>query len=850
MASFTANRITVPSTTVDATNKHQPYGSLEVRRHHLELACKDEYELNEMLPLASVNPGIDNRVDTLLEQSGSSQQGGATDTFNGAELGETMQMLNDVHMAEVGGEEEELMPASGTAVGLRTLLKPAFTTELWLALAVRTVKQKAVPFVTIVLTMLALQSGMSEEMWNTLTFMMVLTSKRWVTAFCTDVAFELRRRLEMDEDISSNVRMVVGDNCDYQTRTIHEHTDRGGEYIHTVNWVTVPLRKSKLPAQWGTRSDMLPPGGWRRTDVSPFDVRAGFDPDDAEVRNLKEDAWRGFMEQAVSEEQRLRSEGAAAKRTHDILRHPDVPKPERTEVFYETPVFTEHGTAAYDDVSKWWGAVSRMWIYLLGVAKAPFVKPAAVILAVGDHQTWSRMLFLKLRNPAKYECLVPLPGEFHFLFHALMAIHILWWHAVVRHVVRTLNCTKTIKQDWNSIEKCKYYDHFYMITVVSLSSYLASTVPPALLAQPQRLLHAVRGNRAAVHAVRFLYEFGLPWLALRQAIRAGDAATINVMWRVAYHWFAVTGKTNYRIMSVMVTVITYLLVPELTIIWLLMRTASLSGHAGRNVAWDFVVERFNRTCKQALGTTVTRERLLNFLPVLNAFRHIWPRFRRSMGRGDGEPSDYSHVLPADFEAAATFWRSSLGEDFAALCEQRDNYAFDVGESDGGDGGGDDFRSGGKQGRSRKQQLYDVLQEGDCRGPADPWEVVLSHARSDEHEDVADDDEEPEYMIECIEQVRGAGARREYYVKWKGYSEKTWEPRQTLVDTEALEDFENQQAAKRAKPEAVGRSGDGGDGESAGSDSDGGDDPEEPYERKISQWYRDVSRLILTQTPLR
>ncbi len=32
-----------------------------------------------------------------------------------------------------------------------------------------------------------------------------------------------------------------------------------------------------------------------------------------------------------------------------------------------------------------------------------------------------------------------------------------------------------------------------------------------------------------------------------------------------------------------------------------MRTASLSGYAGRNVAWDFVLERFNRMCKQALG---------------------------------------------------------------------------------------------------------------------------------------------------------------------------------------------------------------------------------------------------------
>eukprot|EP00966_Prymnesium_polylepis_P201729 4674348-Prymnesium_polylepis.1 len=74
-------------------------------------------------------------------------------------------------------------------------------------------------------------------------------------------------------------------------------------------------------------------------------------------------------------------------------------------------------------------------------------------------------------------------------------------------------------------------------------------------------------------------------------------------------------------MSVIVTFVTYAMVPELALVWTVMRTASLSGYTGRNVAWDFAVERFNRMCKQALGTNVTRERLQHYIPILNAFRH-------------------------------------------------------------------------------------------------------------------------------------------------------------------------------------------------------------------------------------
>jgi hypothetical protein len=49
--------------------------------------------------------------------------------------------------------------------------------------------------------------------------------------------------------------------------------------------------------------------------------------------------------------------------------------------------------------------------------------------------------------------------------------------------------------------------------------------------------------------------------------------------------------------------------------------------------------------------------------------------------------------------------------------------------------------------------------------------------------------EPEYIIKEIKRARlkkvGKGNRRKILIKWKGYKEETWEPREEFLKTEAL-----------------------------------------------------------------
>ena len=73
------------------------------------------------------------------------------------------------------------------------------------------------------------------------------------------------------------------------------------------------------------------------------------------------------------------------------------------------------------------------------------------------------------------------------------------------------------------------------------------------------------------------------------------------------------------------------MVASLALIHNRMRTASLWGHAARNVAWGFVNERFNLETKAYVGDSPSREQLLSAYKKLNVFRHVLPRLRQLMG---------------------------------------------------------------------------------------------------------------------------------------------------------------------------------------------------------------------------
>mgnify|MGYP006114612905 CR=1 FL=1 len=187
--------------------------------------------------------------------------------------------------------------------------------------------------------------------------------------------------------------------------------------------------------------------------------------------------------------------------------------------------------------------------------------------------------------------------------------------------------------------------------------------------------------------LRFLFEFALPWLSLRQGIRCNDGSTLDIMWAMALPWFRVCGKTNYAPMAVDVLFVNCALSQTLRSIWQRHRTMSLRGNNGRNIPWDQANEQMNKEVKCGLGTRVARHLIDPFILMLNGIRQIERKLRNVFGVGTTEDDDadkeeyyteYCRTELQDVDAIVQALMNKLGTSHVELFADRSSNPFGTG----------------------------------------------------------------------------------------------------------------------------------------------------------------------------
>mmetsp|Transcript_10497 Transcript_10497/g.31649 ORF Transcript_10497/g.31649 Transcript_10497/m.31649 type:complete len:210 (+) Transcript_10497:909-1538(+) len=204
------------------------------------------------------------------------------------------------------------------------------------------------------------------------------------------------------------------------------------------------------------------------------------------------------------------------------------------------------------------------------------------------------MIWLKRKEPAGNEWFIPLAGDFHFKIHDLMALHRLWWKALVKWLVIEQGfCAKSCKDEkWDSVEKYNNYLFLYETFIVAIVTCFQSFLPKSHLLSPTLLKELTKENKGARVLVHFLYDFALPWLSLRQAVRGNQAKNIETVWQMSLWWFRVSNKPLYARLCVDTTYVTLSMVPSLLELYRETRCCSLRGNDGRNVEMDFALEVF------------------------------------------------------------------------------------------------------------------------------------------------------------------------------------------------------------------------------------------------------------------
>jgi hypothetical protein len=176
--------------------------------------------------------------------------------------------------------------------------------------------------------------------------------------------------------------------------------------------------------------------------------------------------------------------------------------------------------------------------------------------------------------------------------------------------------------------------------------------------------------------VKFLFEAGFPYLALRTAVRSNNSAAINDMYIYMINIFRSTNKYLYAKLCVTNTHTLSILTPELREVWQRYRTASLRGKIGHNVGWDFTLERMNLEVANMIGSNISPERIQESIRQLNGIRHVHSRALDAFGICDADSRDYNGILESDIGAVVHTLKEALGldgiDDFTKLTAHKGN----------------------------------------------------------------------------------------------------------------------------------------------------------------------------------
>ena len=494
MGGSQSTRLVQPEVLRDEANARQPSASRKVKERLVQMASDDDYEPH-MQMLSAANP----EVATMLGGSVGHQLVEEAAEFDGT---------------SPAADDEDDEDDDDDEVDSRKRLKKSATVEFLLCVMMRLGNMHVMPFFVAIMSVVALKSGMSEDNWSVLMLLSAQFNERWVQDFCVMLSAVVARETEGVH--STHIRLAVFDNCSYMRRNKFQSEESDGGMIHTVNWMRLPLDAARFGAQ-------VARGMWHNGSRT-FLCRRLFAPKHPRAQRFLLDTWLSMVQLAM----RLKREDAGADEwTLLLLTRPSSHTATTTFTIYMDPVLNV-GTAAYADVDLVLKVIFNFYFITC-------VMPAAIVLLVGDQQSYNRMIWQKKLSPKLNDWYVPLPGEFHFVVHVLMAIHRLWFVALSSWANDALGWHKTIKEDWTSVEEWHHYDRFYQLLIAVLTAYLLEIVPSRMLLQPVLLRDAVAGNASASMIVRFLFEFGHPYLALRNAIRANDHASSAVNTRTHGH---------------------------------------------------------------------------------------------------------------------------------------------------------------------------------------------------------------------------------------------------------------------------------------------------------------------------
>ena len=333
---------------------------------------------------------------------------------------------------------------------------------------------KSIMRTTMILSVYFLLANLSEPCWRLLMRLKIIFSKATVEKW-------IKLHPKTVSTSADSVLVFVFDNCSFRLHVAHTRSDHRSSFIHVINQYI-----AELPHRCMVQAGSL----WREVSVNDFGKLIQPSPVDSE--NFARKCWQAF--EARPEEMPLRF----LYNTHQS----NVRKTDLT--ILEPHVGLE--TLTYRDIKI---VVDKFFEDYLQHS------PRTIAFVSGDQQVWIKLFYLRTEEPQKYGWMIPVPGEWHWLWHILKGIFRLYYDTILLPFSKMLGFSSLDKEANNF----HYAEDFLQMVTVAIFKWIQACF--ALFNNPPPgydvidWLEEILENRIAYELVYACYYYFIPYWVTR-----------------------------------------------------------------------------------------------------------------------------------------------------------------------------------------------------------------------------------------------------------------------------------------------------------------------------------------------
>lgn len=204
----------------------------------------------------------------------------------------------------------------------------------------------------------------------------------------------------------------------------------------------------------------------------------------------------------------------------------------------------------------------------------------------GDWQVWIKLWVLHVKQPEKYNWMIPVPGEWHWTWHILQAIYQQFYSTVLLPLSQHLCYSKLD-------EKAKvfhYAEDFLELVTCAVGSWIKDRMRDSQEDDVNTWLHSIKHHRNAYELAYACIHYFVPYWLTRSALKWNRYEEMENWWRYWLHLFIACGKHNYTLMTIRVLWMWRSLNPRVKAVYDMNRVVSFSGGEGSGIPYDEMCE--------------------------------------------------------------------------------------------------------------------------------------------------------------------------------------------------------------------------------------------------------------------